>query len=59
MLKKCVIMQYKSLKKESLVNSSFKRGVMQFEDINYTVYNPHILVENGDEIDDKPFEFVA
>ena len=52
-------MQYKSLKKESLVNSSFKRGVMQFEDINYTVYNPHILVENGDEIDDKPFEFVA
>lgn len=52
-------MQFKNLKKEQLVNSSFKRGVMQFEDFNYTVYNPHILVENGDEIDDKPFEFVA
>ena len=52
-------MHYKSLKKDQLVNSSFKRGVMQFEDFNYAVYNPHILVENGDEVDDKPFEFVA
>jgi|688.fasta_scaffold2391012_1 hypothetical protein len=32
---------------------------MQFEDFNYAVYNPHILIENDDEQDTEPFEFVT
>jgi hypothetical protein len=31
---------------ESYVQSSFKRGAMQFEDFNYAVYNPYILIED-------------
>lgn len=45
MLKKCVIVPVKLLKKECVANSSFRRGVMEFEDFNYAVYNPHILIE--------------
>lgn len=50
MLKKCVIVPSKSLKK-GRANSSFKRGAMQFEDFNYDVFNPYILIdeETGDK----------
>ena len=32
------------LKKYS--NHPFKRGVMKFEDYNYNMYNPYILIDN-------------
>jgi hypothetical protein len=45
MLKKCVIMNKNELGRETVVNTSFKRGAMLFEDFNYANYNSHILVE--------------
>ncbi len=41
LLKKCVQVQ----DNDSHKNTSFKRGVMQFEDYNYASFNSHILVE--------------
>lgn len=40
-LKKCVIMS----SDEEHPQRPFKRGAMQFEDFNYAVFNPHILVQ--------------
>lgn len=48
MLKKCVVVPKSDIGKAS---SSFKRGVMEFEDFNYVMYNPFILKE-GDDADD-------
>lgn len=45
MLKKCVLVPNKLLKDEKLAGSSFKRGAMQFEDFNYAMFNPYILLE--------------
>jgi hypothetical protein len=48
MLKKCVIIPNKILKNDKVSNSSFKRGSMQFEDFNYTIFNPHILIDKNE-----------
>ena len=54
MLKKCVVLPNSEMHNEQLANSSFKRGVMQFEDYNYTMFNPYILIESKeDEADDE------
>lgn len=39
LLKKCVLQPRKVLKKEAEAKSSFKRGAMEFEDFNYTMFN--------------------
>ena len=31
----------------------FKRGVMEFDDYNYAVHNPYVLVEDPKEVDDE------
>ncbi len=54
MLKKCVVIPNAEMKNEQLANSSFKRGAMQFEDYNYTMFNPYILIETReDEVFDQ------
>lgn len=54
MLKKCVVVPREEMKNEQLAFSSFKRGVMQFEDYNYALFNPYILIETReDEQPDK------
>ena len=53
LLKKCVIMEKNELEKQSVANTSFKRGAMLFEDFNYANYNSHILVEAKEYDSDK------
>ena len=52
MLKKCVLVPNKQMKIDNLANSSFKRGAMGFEDFNYSLYNPYILIEKDSSFDD-------
>lgn len=54
LLKKCFLVQNKDLKQSQLINSSFKRGAMQFEDFNYAMFNPYILINEGTEEVKKP-----
>lgn len=49
MLKKCVVVPRAEMKNEQLANSSFKRGAMQFEDYNYAMFNPYILLETRED----------
>lgn len=35
--------------KQKVLQHPFKRGAMGFEDYNYSLYNPYILVENKDK----------
>lgn len=51
MLKKCVLVTSKELRNERQRDSSFKRGAMQFEDFNYQMYNPYILIEKESDED--------
>ena len=48
MLKKCVLIPYKMEDKEEdgYQKHPFKRGAMKFDDFNYAMYNPFILVED-------------
>lgn len=52
-LKKCVIQQPQSsteqLELVDMNDHPFKRGVMTFEDFNYAVFNPFILVQEGEK----------
>ncbi len=34
--------------RKSINSHPFKRGAMAFEDYNYSLFNPYILVENGE-----------
>ena len=48
MLKKCVLIPYKMSNKEedAYQQHPFKRGAMKFDDFNYHIYNPYILIED-------------
>lgn len=41
LLKKCVLVPKNQLQR---ADTAFKRGVMDFEDFNYDLFNPYILV---------------
>ena len=52
LLKKCVLVPNSDNQKKT--QTSFKRGVMDFEDFNYSLYNQYILVEKkSDESDNE------
>jgi hypothetical protein len=44
LLKKCIVQPVKDIYDQTQ-NTSFKRGVLQFDDFNYNMYNPYILIE--------------
>ena len=46
-LKKCVLIPTRQTEQEELTyqDNPFKRGSMKFDDYNYQVYNPYILVQ--------------
>ena len=46
-LKKCILVptRQEEREEEALQKHPFKRGVMKFDDFNYEVYNPYILVQ--------------
>jgi len=49
LLKKSVIMPGLQLKNQQITNSSFKRGIMSFDDYNYAAYNKYILIESKEK----------
>lgn len=57
MLKKCVLIPGTEIKKQDVANRTFKRGVMQFEDFNYSSFNSYILVEGKGIEKDLDFNF--
>lgn len=44
-MKRCVIVD-KDEDKRSSASNPFKRGIMGFEDFNYSMFNPYVLVED-------------
>lgn len=49
LLKKCVLVPLKQSEEEEKIYAEhpFKRGSMKFDDFNYQIYNPYILVEDS------------
>mmetsp|Transcript_14964 Transcript_14964/g.18853 ORF Transcript_14964/g.18853 Transcript_14964/m.18853 type:complete len:141 (+) Transcript_14964:2300-2722(+) len=48
-LKKCIVVPTRQTEQEERVyqENPFKRGSMKFDDFNYEVYNPYILVQEA------------
>lgn len=48
LLKKCVLIPHKHSEEEEKIYAEhpFKRGSMKFDDFNYQIYNPYILIED-------------
>ena len=58
MLKKSVMIPIKYDEEDQLIEvpnayNMFKRGVMEFDDYNYTLHNPYVLVENPKYAEDE------
>ena len=54
-LKKCIVVPNKQSdgEEKAIQDHPFKRGSMKFDDFNYQVYNPYILVEDHDNKTNK------
>lgn len=50
MMKKSVQMSGLQIKNQQIANTSFKRGVMQFDDYNYAAFNQYILIDKDDKV---------
>ncbi len=64
MLKKSVMIPIKYDEEDQLIEvpnayNMFKRGVMEFDDYNYTLHNPYVLVENPKYIEDEQAKTTA
>lgn len=53
LLKRCVVVQERASRNQKKVYNTnpFKRGAMTFDDYNYQIYNPYILVEDAEKTD--------
>ena len=60
-LKKCVLMPTRQTEAEERVyqENPFKRGSMKFDDYNYEMFNPYILVQEEKKYRGKPRELMS